>query len=422
MLHAGNENVRKLILEGEFGIEEEGLRIHGDGHLAHTENPFEGQRYIVKDFCENQVEINTPVVSGAKEAVATLSRILRKVTDELSTLPREEFLWAFSNPPYIVSEQDIPIAQYRGEEQQKTRYREYLAERYGKYKMTFSGIHVNFSFADELLKADFAASGKTDFRQYKDELYLMLGQKAAVYGWLLVALTAASPILDSSYVEKGVCGTSVFSGMASVRCSELGYWNYFSPVLDYRDVDSYAESIQRYVTDGLIASPSELYYPIRLKPKGENTLVNLRKNGINHIELRMFDLNPLAESGIDDRDLFFAQLFLIWLASTPELSVDKSAQVQAVQNFKHAAHFDLKTVPIVAPDGRTYMVADAAQKVLREMKSFYEGYPQKVQETLAFEEEKFIDAGNRYAWIIRDAYSEDFVKQGVILAKNRLKK
>ena len=58
--------------------------------------------------------------------------------------------------------------------------------------------------------------------------------------------------------------------MASVRCSELGYWNFFAPVFDYTNLTRYADSIQRYVDDGLIRYATELYYPIRLKPAGEN--------------------------------------------------------------------------------------------------------------------------------------------------------
>ena len=70
-------------------------------------------------------------------------------------------------------------------------------------------------------------------------------------------------------------------------------------------------------------------------------------NGVDHIELRMFDLNPLVPGGIDVRDLTFAQLFLVWLASTPREALSPKDQVQAVQNFKNAAHYDLKAVKIV---------------------------------------------------------------------------
>ena len=96
----------------------------------------------------------------------------------------------------------------------------------------------------------------------------------------------------------------------------MGYWNEFAPVFDYSDIGSYAESIRKYVKKGLLKAPSELYYPVRLKPAGDNNLDALQKNGVNHIELRMFDLNPLAEEGLEEKDVVFAHLLMVWLAST----------------------------------------------------------------------------------------------------------
>lgn len=285
--------------------------------------------------------------------------------------------------------------------------------------MTFSGIHVNFSFARELLQADFELTEKQDFQEYKNQLYVVLAERAAAYGWLLVAVTAASPLMDSSFVEKGKLDGDSFNGMASVRCSEMGYWNFFSPILDYTSLDTYADSIQRYVDDGLLQFPTELYYPVRLKPAGKNSLENLRKNGVNHIELRMFDLNPLVSCGIEEKDIAFAQLFLVWLASTPREPFSKKVQIQAVQNFKNAAHYDLKTVKIVMPDGSVYSVVDAAQKVLALMKDFYRDFSEEVREILAFEEEKLIDPEKRYAWRIRKEFRDGYVKKGLELVRKR---
>ena len=317
MLHADNPEVRKLLLHGEFGLEKESLRVDENGFLSHTRHPFPDDDHIVRDFCENQTEINTPVEKSAKEAVASLDGYYREIQGGLKALDHTEYLWPFSNPPYIKNEEDIPIASFEGREASKTEYRNYLADRYGRYKMTFSGIHVNFSFARELLQADFELTGKSSFQEYKNQLYVVLAERAAAYGWLLVAVTAASPLMDSSFVEKGKLDGDNFNGMASVRCSEMGYWNFFSPILDYTSLDTYADSIQRYVDDGLLRFPTELYYPVRLKPAGKNSLENLRKNGVNHIELRMFDLNPLVSCGIEEKDIAFAQLLLVWLASTP---------------------------------------------------------------------------------------------------------
>ena len=75
-----------------------------------------------------------------------------------------------------------------------------------------------------------------DYQEYKNSLYLKLAEQLAAYGWILVSVTAASPIIDSSFVEKGVYGRDIFTGMASVRCSEMGYWNEFAPVFDYSKI------------------------------------------------------------------------------------------------------------------------------------------------------------------------------------------
>lgn len=419
MLHEDDPKVRELLLRGNFGLEKESLRVDEEGFFAHTSHPFPDDDHIVRDFCENQTEINTSVSQSAHEAVQALLRYDRRIQKTLKRLPRREYLWPFSNPPYIRNEEDIPVARFYGEQAEKTAYREYLSDRYGRYKMTFSGIHVNYSFDDALLQADFALSGETDFGEYKNQLYVALAEKAAAYGWLLVAVTAASPLLDSSFVEKGRFDVDTFNGMASPRCSEIGYWNYFTPIFDYSNIRAYADSIQSYVDDGLLRFPTELYYPVRLKPRGQNNLKTLREDGVDHIELRMFDLNPLVPGGIEERDLVFAQLFLVWLASTPREDFPVKAQVQAVQNFKNAAHYDLKTVKIVLPEGGVYSVTDAALRILDRMENFYRGYPDWIREILAFEREKFVDGENRYAWKIRRTFDGGFVKKGLELARQR---
>ena len=419
MLHIENDAVKKRILEGNFGLEKESLRILQDGTLSHSLHPFTDDEHIVKDFCENQTEINTSVHTSAKEAIEELEFHNKRIYERLESLPDREYLWLFSNPPYIQNESDIPVAVFEGVEVSKTAYREYLSDKYGRYKMTFSGIHVNYSFSEELLRTNFELQEETDYQEYKNRFYLELAQKMVVYGWLLVAVTAASPILDSSFVEKGIYNQDVFTGMASVRCGEMGYWNEFAPILDYNNISSYADSIRKYVDIGLLKAASELYYPIRLKPAGENNLESLCRNGVNHIELRMFDLNPLVSAGVDERDVVFAQLLMVWLASTPMQSFSEKDQIQAVQNFKNAARYDLKTVNILTPNGETYSVAHAALKVIERMKAFYSRLSLDVDEILQFEYEKFTDADNRYAWKIRKQFGNGYVKKGLELIKER---
>ena len=417
MFHIENDAVKEKLFLGNFGLEKEGLRITPDGHMAHTPHPFPEHKHIVRDFCENQTEINTSVLHTPEEAVENLYAYTREIRRGLAQLEHPELLWPFSNPPYIINEADVPVAQFSGGRASKTNYREYLSDRYGRYKMTFCGIHVNFSFAEELLRADFELSGEADYTEYKNRVYLDLAERASAYGWILTAVTAASPLLDSSFVEKGRFGGNAFIGMASTRCGELGYWNSFTPIFDYTDIRSYADSIRRYVDMGLIAAPTELYYPIRLKPTGNNDLNRLRNEGVDHIELRMFDLNPLCPEGIDVRDLKFAHLLLVFLASTAVQPFSARDQVQAEQNFKNAAHYDLKTVKIVTPSGEVYSVADAGQKIIGMMREFYANPTEDIAQVLDFEEAKFIDPENRYAWKIRKQYEDGFVKNGLAVAR-----
>lgn len=419
MLHIEDLHIRKHIMDGMFGLEKESLRVLEDGTFSHTRQPFEDSDFVVRDFCENQTEINTKVHRTAEAAVQELQEHYRTIQKAVYSLPVREYVWPFSNPPYIRNENDIPVAAFDGQEQFKTVYRDYLSDKYGRYRMTFSGIHVNFSFSEELLRRSFRLHGGDSFQNHKDTVYLKLAGSLAVYGWILTAVTAASPLLDSSFVEKGVCGNDVFMGLASVRCSELGYWNDFSPVFDYQTIESYADSIEKYVLQGLLKAPSELYYPVRLKPAGENNLQSLRKNGVNHIELRMFDLNPLCAEGLEVKDVLFAQLLMIWLLCRPEKELSVKHQVHAVQNFKNAAHYDLKTVKILLPDGKIYSVAQAAMNIIDEMKNFFEEIQADVQEILDFQYHKFEDADNRYAWKIRKQFQGGFVRKGMELAKKR---
>ncbi len=422
MLHTENEIIRKYLLRGKFGLEKEALRITPDGLFSNTANPFTDEEHIVYDFCENQTEINTEAYDSAIKAVDKLEEYTVRIIKQLSEMKEYELLWLFSNPPYIRNEDDIPIARLDPNEPYKREYREKLDKRYGKYKMSLSGIHVNYSFADELLLEDFKLSGYKKYSEYKNDLYIKLAKNAAIYAWIVTILTAASPLVDSSYLEKKVTGGTVFTGMASLRCSELGYWNYFTPTFDYDNIRAYAKSIADYVDKGYLISPSELYYPIRLKPAGRYNLERLQAEGADHIEIRNVDLNPFIISGIDERDVEFIRLMLVWLASFEPPHMEICDQIQAAQNFKNAAHYDLKTVNIVLPGGVSGSAFDLALNIIESMERFYTGFPDSIQNILKFEKEKILIPERRYAWIIRKQFAEDFVEKGLKMSKEYIEK
>lgn len=420
--------VRDALWSANFGLERETLRVTAQGRMAHTRHPFPADDpCIVRDFCENQVEINTGVHDSVAGAVAELSAIDARVRLTLSALPEPEYLWPCSNPPFLSGEEDVPIASFIGLRAPKTLYREHLASSYGRRKMAFCGIHANISFAPGLIAA--AAADAPDHRRFGDALYCELAAKVAEHAWLLVALTAASPVADASLVEDLQPGgrhskmnasqSSLFLGMGSVRCSELGYWNDFVPVFDYADAASWAKSVGRYVDAGLIAAPSELYYPVRLKPRGANRLDAIERNGIDRIEMRMIDLNPFSPTLVDARDIAFAHLLLVRLASLPRTPHSAKAQIDAARNAKAAAHFDLDMAKILSSDGRSTPVRDAALRALDDIAAFAAPLdaPLHLREALDFQRDKLERAGNRYAERARAAFSGNFAGGVLKLAK-----
>ena len=438
MLHTDQISVARHLGSGKIGLEKESLRITKEGFMTQTRDPFVDVPCIVRDFCENQTEINTPVQNNVHDAMECLDKCTKRIRETLRGLPEPELLWPFSNPPYIRREADIPVAQYEGEEREKTDYRNYLADRYGKYKMTFSGIHFNYSFSEELLRAEYevrqavggesnvlaengiAGGAKNSYKEFKNAFYVSLAAKALTYNWLIVAATAASPLLDCSYVEKEKWGSDVFNGMGSTRCSELGYWNFFTPVLDYGSLEAYADSVRNYISYGLIKSSSELYFPIRLKPPGKYDIGRLRDEGVSHIELRMIDLNPLTPVGLDERDAEFIRLLLIYLAALPDREFPARDQIQAIQNTKNAARYDLKTVNIVLPGEESTDAVSAALRVINDMRQFYRGIEAdmgEVEQVLQYQSDKFEDPEKRYAWQMRREYSGGFVEKGLELAR-----
>lgn len=345
--------------KGKFGIERETLRVDSLGRLAQTKHPFGDDEHLTRDFCENQIELITPACSSVDEALSELSKLDKQARAELAK--QNESIWLYSNPPHFENEDEIPIADFTGEHSGKRIYREQLELRYGKRLMLFSGIHFNFSFDDEYLKE---ISNCTNFSTFKNEFYIKLYKQLSVHSWLPLLLSAASPVCDRSLFKDGEKG-AVTSEYASIRSSRKGYWNGFVPVLGFGSLESFVNSIQFYVDKGVLFSASELYLPVRLKPVGVNQLENF-KNGISHIELRMFDLNPLEPLGINRDDLEFAHLLIMYLSKKPDFELTAELQEQAVRDHQNAALYDLEGVT----SGGVPLL-EKAEKTINDMEQFF---------------------------------------------------
>lgn len=404
------------LLRAEFGIEKESLRVAASGYLAKTRHPGFSHKQVSRDFGESQVEFISGVYDNLQDACAEICRLQRIVENAIRH--REtgaEFLWTYSNPPLFNGEGSIQIAEFTGAKENKTAYREYLAQKYGKVKMLFSGLHLNYSMPKEFFELLQKQYPGQLLSKVKNEWYVRLCDAMMSDSWLIVALTAASPVADKSFLNRLLVPETEREKYASFRNSEYGYWNLFLPELSYQDFPSYLQSIRRYIETGAIQSVQELYYPIRLKPAGENSLENLFFSGVNHMELRMLDLNPMYCSGVAKNDLAFIHLLIAY--RTAELLKNghkrrgNGSDGERILLHQKAARLSFWEENV---NLRQY-----AYRLIRDMKRFFEAYEKDgandipgdydILTVLDFQERKISDPDMRYASQIREKYGPDYI-------------
>lgn len=334
------QHLNSEILKGQFGLERENVRVDQDGNLALTPHPAvfgdkNENPYIKTDFSESQVELITPPFNTIEEAFSFLEALQDIVTQELT----DEYLWPSSNPPALPCEEEIPIAHMN--DPFEDQYRIELAKKYGRKRQLLSGIHFNFSFDDGFLRKLYEVSKSHDeFKTFKDQLYLKVARNTLKYRWLLIFLTGASPVFSKSYIEQCVSlsdhldtESRFFPNMNSLRNSVCGYRNEKPYYVSFNSIHEYIQDLQYLVQSKDLLSAKEYYSPVRIKSaKGDNQLQSLLENGIDYLELRMFDLNPLYKNGISLQSMKFIHLFLIYMLLKEDEPFNKEEQLQANLN------------------------------------------------------------------------------------------
>ena len=335
----------KQILDANFGIEREGLRVTDNGILSLTRHPkvFGDKKenpYITTDFSESQLELVTPVFHTTSDAVDFLDSLYNIAALELG----DEFIWPQSMPAITPENQDIPIATFSNQEKDE-RYRVYLEQKYGGKKQLISGIHINFSLGEKLIQTLYdKAKDQTSLHDFKQELYLKLTRNYLRHHWLLVYLLGASNSIHKTYEQQCVETLQEISeetyskdNAISYRNSICGYQNKEFITLDYSSIGKYVNSITSYIQKGVINDIRELYSQIRLKCKGTPySAENIFKNGIEYLEIRTIDINPFVKSGVSVDDMNFIHLFLLYCLEKEETVYD-NWQLESELNSKKVA-------------------------------------------------------------------------------------
>jgi len=317
----------KELLCGNFGFEKEGLRIDSEGNLSITPHPdVFGNKltnpYITTDFSESQVEIVTPTFNSLKEAYQCLTFLVDIVN---TSIPYDQYIWNQSLPCILPDKYMIPLAEYEGKKGEESRdYRINLANKYGTKKQMISGIHYNFSIAEETLQKLYSNYENTEvsYKNFKNEIYLKITRNYFRFKWLIIYLTGATPSAHKTFTKECIELMEHFDGIdsyysnegTSFRNSNIGYKNLLALYPRYDNVKNFVSDVNGFIEEGSLSEAKELYTQIRLKPKDPTRyLKSLKEDGIIYLEVRSIDINPFDKCGVSLIDAEFVHLFLIYL-------------------------------------------------------------------------------------------------------------
>jgi glutamate--cysteine ligase len=353
-----------LVRGGQRGVERECLRVTPVGNIATTPHPVAlgsalTHEFITTDYSEALLEFVTPPQLFNWETIQFLCDIHQFVIERIG----DELLWPLSMPCDIATDDDVPLARYGTSNvgRMKTIYRRGLGHRYGRIMQAIAGIHYNYSLPDAFwpLYREFEKSS-LPLQAFRSEAYLGAVRNVRRLDWILLYLFGASPALSRSFVkgrEAGLealdRGTLYAPYATSLRMSDLGYRNNAQAnlVVSANSLDEYVRDLYqathvprpeferigvrvdgeyRQLNANQLQIENEFYSTIRPKRvtrRGERPTAALARGGVQYIELRALDISPYDPIGINQRQLRFLEVFLIYclLLESPSIGASEQA-------------------------------------------------------------------------------------------------
>ena len=352
-LHANLELLLKaghadLLGSLQHGIEKEGLRVDPEGKIAQSNHPASlgstlTHDRITTDYSEALLEFITPVRADIDELLIELSDLHKFSFENLGN----EELWNTSMPCRIASEEAVRIADYGSSNlgMLKHIYRVGLQHRYGKMMQTIAGIHYNFSLPEIFWPVwrELKQSSLSD-KHFTSAGYFALIRNFRRSSWLLLYLFGASPTLGKDFMQGSQhqlleldSETLYLPYATSLRMSDLGYSNRAQEGLNvcFNQLSTYATSLQnairtsyppykalgvkvdgkyRQLNSNILQIENEYYSDIRPKRVthvGEKPVHALIDRGVQYVEVRNTDINPLLPLGIDAEQARFMDAYLL---------------------------------------------------------------------------------------------------------------
>ncbi|WP_367990276.1 glutamate--cysteine ligase [Vibrio sp. NTOU-M3] len=344
-----NEDAKASLKDIHRGIERELVRTTLHGSLSDQPHPSAlgsalTHPYITTDFAEAQLELVTPAMNNRQAMFKMLGSLHHFVAAQIQP---SETLWGSSMPPVLPDEDAITIANYGSSNagKLKMRYRQGLANRYGKHMQLISGIHYNFSLPTSFWEAlHIYANSPLMLSDFISERYFHLIRNVLRYGWIIPYLFGASPAVDRSYLVtdehdlKTLDDETYYLPWAtSLRLSNMGYSSTEQSLfpMSFNSKQEYLTDLCRALTQpserythlsadkqlntSVLQLENELYGSIRPKIVSSELrpLMAMCHKGVQYIELRSLDNNPYLPLGISAEQSQFLDLFLTYSALAP---------------------------------------------------------------------------------------------------------
>ncbi len=360
------KNIR-LLSYGKRGIEKEGLRYTLAGKLSEKSHPsYLGlaltNEEITTDYAENLLEVVTPAFYNSKETVEHLCYLHRVLA-----ISDEEYILNASMPGFIDDTESVKVADYGESNSGKLKklYRKGLALRYGKAMQLISGMHFNYSICDSLFKVYAEYLDKDFNQQFINDKYMNLVRNIRIYSWIIPYLFGHSPAVDKSFFKgksnhlKELDNETLYLPYAtSLRMSDIGYQNKTDQLVSANSLEIYTKDLIKAVTttsddykkygvkdstgnfqqlsNNILQIENEYYTvarPKQLLKKGETALSTLNKEGIAYVELRTLDINCFERNGINQEQLDFLEIYMLFCLFTEAPKLDSQMEMECKDNM-----------------------------------------------------------------------------------------
>ncbi|NKN33950.1 glutamate--cysteine ligase [Marichromatium bheemlicum] len=392
-----------LFAGNRIGLEKEGLRVSPTGQLATTPHPSAlgaalTHPYITTDFSEALLELITPALTRAEEALAFLTDLHAHVHHHLD----DELLWATSMPCVLKGGRQIPLARYgcSNAGRMKTVYRRGLGNRYGRTMQVIAGIHYNFSFGEgfwvrlQAIEGDRGAA-----RAFRDRMQMGMLRNLQRIGWLVPYLFGASPAICASFVQgqetdlEHFDDTTLYYPYAtSLRMGDIGYqnqqeegtgikasydsladyvrtltWAIETPCPEYQRLGVKVGERYEQLNANVLQIENEYYSTVRPKQLTEwmeRPTLALARRGIRYVELRSPDIDVFEPTGTSLEQLHFLELMMLHCLLADSPLVDAAERRAIDTNLVRTAHRGREPGLTLVRAGREIALRDWAEELL----------------------------------------------------------